>query len=100
MKIIKNIFLILFILSGIVSYGQTGSVRGFVYEKETGEPVIFCNVMLKGTSYGAATDVNGFFNITKIKPGKYTMEVSFIGSNQRMFQLQSLRIKFSIKKSF
>jgi len=80
MKTNKSTFLILFFLiSSIFANGQTGSVRGFIYEKKTGEPVIFCNVMLTGTSYGAATDVNGFFNITKIKPGNYTMQVSFIG---------------------
>ncbi|MGE5425361.1 MAG: hypothetical protein ACM3N9_08340, partial [Syntrophothermus sp.] len=40
---------------------QFGTIRGFVYEAETGEPVLFTNVYLEGTSYGAATDVNGFF---------------------------------------
>ena len=28
---------------------NTGTIRGFVYEKESGEPVMFCNVFLKGT---------------------------------------------------
>ncbi|MFC1733526.1 carboxypeptidase-like regulatory domain-containing protein [candidate division KSB1 bacterium] len=58
---------------------QTGIVRGFIYEKETGEPVIFTNVYFFKTSIGAATDVNGHFNISKIPPGKYTLMVTALG---------------------
>jgi len=58
---------------------QNASIRGFVYEEETGEPVIFTNVVLKGTTFGASTDVNGYFSITKITPGTYTLNVSFLG---------------------
>ena len=58
---------------------QTGTVRGFVYEKESGEPVIFTNVYFLKTSIGAATDVNGFFTITKIPPGDYTLMVTYLG---------------------
>ncbi|HJN05063.1 MAG TPA: hypothetical protein QF480_00465, partial [Bacteroidales bacterium] len=40
---------------------QQGIIRGFIYEEETGEPAIFCNIVLAGTTYGASTDVNGYF---------------------------------------
>jgi len=65
-----------------ISWGaaaQTGAVRGFVYEKETGEPVIFTNVILQGTSFGAATDVNGYYLISKIPPGSYVLQVTSLG---------------------
>jgi hypothetical protein len=58
---------------------QTGTVRGFVYETETGEPVIFTNVYLYRTSIGAATDINGYFAITRIPPGEYTLMVTYMG---------------------
>jgi len=58
---------------------QNATVRGFLYEKESGEPVIFSNVYLKGTSYGSATDVNGYFTITQIPPGKYRLMVTYLG---------------------
>ncbi|OYT11963.1 MAG: TonB-dependent receptor [Bacteroidetes bacterium 4572_114] len=58
---------------------QNASIRGFVYEKKTGEPIIFTNVYLFKTNYGAATDVNGFFAITKIPPGDYTLMVTYLG---------------------
>jgi hypothetical protein len=60
-------------------FAQNGSIRGFVYEAESGEPVIFTNVALKGTSYGASTDVNGYFSITKIPAGKYVVQVTYLG---------------------
>ena len=58
---------------------QTGTIRGFLYDKETGEPLIFTNVILKGSAKGAATDVNGYFSITKVPVGAQTLVVSFIG---------------------
>lgn len=58
---------------------QYGTIRGFVYEKETGEPVIFTNVYLYKTSYGSATDVNGYFAISQIPPGKFTLMVTYLG---------------------
>lgn len=72
------IFLFILVLYGSV-YSQTGSIRGFVYEKETGEPVIFTNVYLFKTSFGAATDVNGYFAITKIPPGTYKLMITYLG---------------------
>ena len=58
---------------------QTGTIRGFVYDKATGEPVIFTNVTLKNTTIGAATDVNGYFSITRVPTGNQTLMVSYLG---------------------
>jgi len=58
---------------------QDGIIRGFVYEQETGEPVIFTNVYLHRTSHGAATDVNGYFAISRIPEGTYTLMVTNLG---------------------
>ena len=70
--------LILFLTTS-VSYAQDNNVKGFVYEKSTGEPMMFCNVYLKGTTFGASTDINGFFNITRIPDGDYTILVTTLG---------------------
>src|SRR5207244_3390541 len=76
-----NKFFVLFGLLFISTFAlaQNATIRGFVYEKETGEPLIFTNVYLTGTTYGVNTDVNGFYTISKIKPGTYTLTVSAIG---------------------
>lgn len=70
---------ILFMVTLTTLSAQDGVIRGFVYEKETGEPVIFTNVYLFRTSYGAATDVNGYFTISKIPAGSYTLMVTYMG---------------------
>ena len=56
-----------------------GVVRGFVYEKSTGEPVMFANVVLRGTKFGGTTDVNGYFNINKLPAGSYHIYISYLG---------------------
>lgn len=58
---------------------STAEIRGFVYDKKSGEPIIFTTVFLEGTTMGVATDVNGFFNITKLKAGNYTLVSTGIG---------------------
>ncbi len=62
-----------------LAMAQFGTIRGFVYDKVTGEPIIFTNVILKGTTTGAATDVNGYYSISKVEPGRYTLEVTYLG---------------------
>lgn len=74
---IKFISVLVFITGNALA--QTGSIRGFVYEEESGEPVIFTNVYLKGTVIGSSTDVNGFYQILKVPAGDYELTVSYLG---------------------
>jgi hypothetical protein len=71
--------LILLLSIAGASIAQTGTIRGSIYEKESGEPVIFTNVYLKGTTMGAASDVNGLYVISLIPPGNYTLMVTSMG---------------------
>jgi hypothetical protein len=72
------LFTVLFLINN-QAFSQSSTIRGFVYEKATGEPVIFTNVYLQKTIYGASTDVNGYFAISKVPPGSYNLTVSFMG---------------------
>jgi len=59
-------------------------LRGFVYEKNTSEPIMFANVILKGIDNkdilkGTATDVNGLYNLTSLESGNYKLIVTYIG---------------------
>ena len=74
----KLFFILIVLLINITAFAQN-DVKGFVYEKQTGEPMMFCNVYLKGTTLGASTDINGFFNITKIPDGDYTIMITNLG---------------------
>ncbi|MDF2435688.1 MAG: hypothetical protein K0Q95_64 [Bacteroidota bacterium] len=65
------------ILIASFSFSQsTGTIRGIVNLKDTGEPMLFTNVVLKGTTIGNATDVNGYYSITKVPPGNYTLMIA------------------------
>ena len=77
LTILISIFVLF--LTASVSQAQDNNVKGFVYEKSTGEPMMFCNVYFKGTTFGASTDINGFFNITRIPDGEYTILVTNLG---------------------
>jgi hypothetical protein len=72
----KSLFVFL-LLVGVLSRAQkTGTIKGFIYDKANGEAVPFSNVFLKGTTIGASSDLNGFFNITRIPAGNYVLMVT------------------------
>ena len=77
----KNIILLaIMLIISTLSFAQgDNSIKGFVYEKSNGEPVMFANVFLKGTTMGSTTDINGYFSITRIPDGSYFLMVTSIG---------------------
>ncbi len=77
MKKLAFLFLINFIC--IANYAQVGGVKGFVYDKTNGEPVMYATVKVAGENLGAQTDINGFFNIPKLQPGNYNLITTFTG---------------------
>jgi hypothetical protein len=71
--------LIALIFSFNLAMGQTGTIRGFVYEKSTGEPMSFVNVVVQETKTGVQTDINGYFSIPKLKAGTYHIWSTVLG---------------------
>jgi hypothetical protein len=63
----------------ILFAGTTGKIAGKILDKETGEPLIGVNVIVKGTSLGSATDIDGYFSILYIPPGVHTVIASMVG---------------------
>lgn len=57
----------------------TGTIKGRVTDQKTGETLPSVNVLVKGTSLGASTDVDGNYQITGIAPGTYTLIASLVG---------------------
>ena len=98
------IFFSLILLLVTNSFAQTASVRGFVNDSETGEPILFCNVIIEGKAIGASTDVNGFFNISNVPTGNQTILITYIGydtlrTNIDLKNKQILTKKLDLKKS-
>ncbi len=85
-------FTFVFILVGIFSLsfqdasaGTTGKISGRVVDKQN-QPLPGANILLVGTTLGSAADMDGYFNIIKIQPGKYEVRFDFIGYKTRIVQ--------------
>jgi hypothetical protein len=59
--------------------GQTGVIRGRVYDLKTGAPMPFVNIIVVGQTIGAASDLDGNFVIYGVPPGFHVLMASFIG---------------------
>lgn len=66
------------LFSAPILLAQTGIIRGNIYDQESGEPIIYGNIRLNGTTIGGVTDLNGFFSLT-VPPGDYTLMATYIG---------------------
>ena len=56
------------ILSTVVALAQTRTVKGVIYEEETGEPMPGATVSVEGSTRGVMTDLDGSFELTGVKP--------------------------------
>jgi hypothetical protein len=76
----KQIICTLFLTClSVVAFAQKSTVRGNVYDKSTAEPLPFVTIQLEGTNFGANTDVYGFFTVSSVPQGDYTLVVSYLG---------------------
>jgi hypothetical protein len=91
-------------LTAYAAVAQDNSIKGFVYEESTGEPMMFTNVYLKGTTFGGSTNENGYFNINRIPDGRYTLLITSVGYDtiSEVFHLskgQSVNRKYYLKET-
>ncbi|MCX7797064.1 MAG: TonB-dependent receptor [Melioribacter sp.] len=77
-RLFKIILICLILFSVLTNAQGTGTIRGKVFEKETGEPLIGANVVIKNTSLGAATDIEGRYVIRGIPAGTYTIHLLYL----------------------
>lgn len=73
----------LFLLSSLGIYAQnTGSVTGKVIDQKTNEPLPYVTIVVKNNNAivtGSITDDKGEFEVAKLAPQNYTVEIQFIG---------------------
>ncbi len=74
----KLLFLLVFSMLATFSQAQEGTVSGKVTSEENGEPIPGVNVVLKGTTIGTITDVDGRYQL-KVPNTKGVLTFSFIG---------------------
>ena len=73
-----HLFLLALAIGVIQGAAQVTTVRGIVTTEEDGEPVIGASVIVKGTSLGTVTDVNGRFELSGLPPSATQLLISYI----------------------
>ncbi len=57
-----------------------GTIKGVIYDAQSGEPLMFANVGIEGTSFGTTADEEGEFSIT-LPAGNYKLAFSYLSYN-------------------
>ena len=78
----------LFIGIGLVT-AQVSKVTGVVTSEEDGLPVVGASVLVKGTTVGTVTDMDGKFTLTNVPSSAKTLVVSFIGMKSQELNIKS-----------
>ena len=100
-KIQPAYILLLFLLYLNTLSAQSGIIKGTVVDSLTNDPLPGANIILLGTSIGAASDNEGKFIIRNIPVGSYKFKASYVGYKARVFNVilkesQTLEIKFNL----
>ncbi len=84
MKYIKIYLVILLSSANIFAQNGSGEIVGSVIDAVTRQPLIGANVIILGTNFGAATDINGKYSIKNVPAEMYQLRASVIGYNNRV----------------
>lgn len=82
-----------------------GSIQGMLYDVNSGEALIGANVLIVGTTFGSATNIEGRYSIANVPPGIYTLAISYLGyetsvvRDVRVASGQATTLDFKLKPS-
>ena len=95
----KNVIIFLLLAVALVARAQNYTINGVVTDSITGEPLPYVAVLLKGTTIGATTDLDGKFTLTSSSKVR-TIQVSYLGYIEKEMRFvpgktNNLRIKLA-----
>jgi len=95
----KKVFIIMVFALSVtqVFAGVSGKIAGKITNTETGMPLIGANVVISGTSMGAASNINGYYSILNVTPGTYNLKISMIGYATKM--VMDVRVEIDLTAS-
>ncbi len=91
---------VVLLLTSVALGGTTGKVSGTIKDSQTGEALIGASVVIEGTSIGAAADLNGFYVLLNVSPGKYTLAASAVGYHRMEISNISVSIDLTTSIDF
>ncbi len=78
----KIFFSVLFII--IISfYSKAATIKGIVADEKTAEPLIGAAIFIQETKASTASLLDGSYKIHNLKPGTYTLEISYFGYQKK-----------------
>lgn len=89
----------LLLFSSSLLLAQENTVKGQIIDQQTGEDLIGASVVIKGTTNGSVTDIDGNFEFKTNQTPPFTVVVSFIGYLDFEFEIIDLNEKIKIKLS-
>ena len=87
----KTLLSLLFLVFSIISaFSQRAILRGVITDVVTNEPLVGASVVVKGTTRGAITDIDGIYQLELTKDN-YDIIISYVGyaTLEKVVQLQS-----------
>lgn len=95
--LIRSCLVAIATLVATISYGQ-GTVKGTVYDEASGETLIGASVVLKGTTIGKTTDIDGNFEVRIDESPPFVLLVKFMGYTQKEVTVDSFdkRLKINL----
>ena len=78
--------IILFLSLSAAAFAQDGTLRGTIKDAKTKEDIIGATILVQGINKGAATDINGFFSFSKLPVGSYSLKISYVGYDSKIYE--------------
>ncbi|MBL7977443.1 MAG: TonB-dependent receptor [Bacteroidetes Order II. Incertae sedis bacterium] len=79
--------ILLFLCSLAPTYAQNASLSGYVRDASSGETLIQATVLIQGTTTGTVTNTSGYYTLSRLKAGTYTVSCSYIGYKTNRFSV-------------
>ena len=94
------VYFTLLCLQTNVIFAQTASISGFVFDQSNLESLIGANIYVEDETFGAVTNNSGYYVISDLPAGKYTLVCSYVGFKdfrQNILLAEGEELKLSIQ---
>lgn len=85
-------------LTCYVAFAQTNSISGIVLSGSDNEPIIGASIIVKGSTVGTTTDIDGKFTISKLPDSSKLIEVSFVGMVTQTLPIKATPYRIILKE--
>jgi len=93
----RKLLLLFILFVTAISFAQnTGSITGKLTDKEyNNEPLPFANVLIKGTTTGTTSDIDGLYKLEELEVGTYILFFSFVGYETQEIKAEVIASKLT-----